>query len=108
MTDADLIAKDKLVRLVQQGPDAVTDRVYPVHERAKVLLEHTSEWGTVVSDSNGQRVVYTAPKARPYLNAYFNRRFTSSELKRIFEKIEDLAAISPPTVRVDKNQAGEH
>ncbi|WP_135855138.1 hypothetical protein [Halorussus salinus] len=108
VTDADLIAKDKLVRLVQQGPDAVTDRVYPVHERAQALLEHPKEWGRVVSDANGQRVVYTAPQVRPYLNAYFDRSFASSELKRIFEKIEDLAAISPRTVRVDKNQAGEH
>lgn len=108
ITDADLIAKDKLVRLVQQGPDAITDRVYPVHERAKVLLEHADDWGTVVSDANGQRVVYTAPEVRPFLNAYFNRSFASSELKRVFEKIEDLAAISPRTVRVDKNQAGEH
>jgi len=108
VTDADLIAKDKLVRLVQQDPSAVTDRVYPVHHRAKALLEHPEEWGRVVSDANGQRAVYTAPKVRPFLNAYFDRSFASSELKRIFEKVEDLAAISPRTVRVDKNQAGEH
>jgi len=57
VTDADLIAKDKLVRLVQQGPDAVTDRIYPVHERAQALLEHPKEWGTVVSDANGSWVV---------------------------------------------------
>ncbi len=65
VTDADLIAKDKLVRLVQQGPDAVTDRVYPVHHRVKALLEHPKEWGSVVSDANGQRVVYTAPMSGP-------------------------------------------
>jgi len=62
----------------------------------------------VVPDANGQRVVYTAPAVRPYLDAYFNRMFASSELKRLFEKIEDLATISSRTVRVDKNQAVEH
>ncbi|MFC7079280.1 hypothetical protein [Halorussus caseinilyticus] len=108
VTDADLIEKDRLVRLVRNGPEDVTDRIYPVHERAQALLEHAEDWGRVVSDANGYRVVYTAPDARPFLNAYFGRTFKSSEIKRIFEKIRDLAETSPRTVRRDKTRKGEH
>ncbi|MFC7079207.1 hypothetical protein [Halorussus caseinilyticus] len=108
ISDEDLIGKDKLVRLVRNGPEDVTDRIYPVHERARALLEHADDWGRVVSDANGYRVVYTAPDARPFLNAYFGRTFKSSEIKRVFEKIRGLAETSPRTVRKDKTRKGEH
>ncbi|MFC7079289.1 hypothetical protein [Halorussus caseinilyticus] len=108
VTDADLIEKDRLVRLVRNGPEDVTDRIYPVHERARALLQHANDWGRVVSDANGYRVVYTAPEVRPFLNAYFDRTFKSSEIKRVFEKIRGLAETSPRTVRKDKTRKGEH
>lgn len=99
---------EKLERLVRNGPSDVTDRVYPVHERAQTLLEHAAEWGDLVHDKNGRRVIFIAPGVKPYLNAQFERKFSTSEIERIFDKVVDIARDSDRRVRKDKNGDRNH
>jgi polyhydroxyalkanoate synthesis regulator phasin len=108
ISDADLVDDDKIAQLLRVGPDAVTDRVYAVHRRARTMLENARDWGTVVSDGNGVRVVFKAPEVRPYLDARFDREFSTSEVERIFSKVEDLAADSPRKVQKRKTDEGNH
>lgn len=108
--DADdaVVATDKLVRLLRRGPDDVVDRVYPVHERARELLVHATDWGSLVSDENGRRLVFLAPETKPYLEARFDRTFSTSEVERVFTKLVELGADSPRRVRKDKSREGYH
>lgn len=107
--DTDLAGDDKLVRLAKNGTDAVIGgRVYPVHKRSRKLLLNASAWGKQVSDANGPRVRFVAPEVKPFLDAEFNRDFKTSEIERIFEKVEDLGEDSPRQVRKDKTKDGSH
>jgi archaellum component FlaC len=108
ISDEDLVDDDKIAQLLRVGPDAITDRVYPVHRRARTMLESGREWGTLVSDENAVRIVFKAPEVRPYLDARFDREFSTSEIERIFSKVEDLAADSPRKVRKRKTDEGHH
>lgn len=105
---ADLARDDKLAQLLSVGPDAITDRVYAVHRRARALLEDPREWGDAIEDKNGKRVVYTAPGVRPLLDTKFGRSFTTSEIARIFAKVEELAEDSPRRVVHRKTDEGTH
>lgn len=109
-TDVDdiAIAEDKLVRLLRRGPDDIADRVYPVHERARELLIHATDWGSVVNDENGRRLVFLAPDVKPYLEARFDRTFSTSEVERVFGKLAEIAEDSPRRVRKDKSRQGYH
>lgn len=109
-TDVDdvAIAGDKLVRLLRRGPDDIADRVYPVHERARELLIHAADWGSVVSDENGRRLVFLAPDVKPYLEARFDRTFSTSEVERVFVKLAEIAEDSPRRVRKGKSRQGYH
>ncbi|NEU58619.1 hypothetical protein [Halorussus sp. MSC15.2] len=102
------VSGDKLIRLVRCGPDNVVDRVYPVHERARALLIYATDWGSLVSDGNGRRLVFLAPDVRPYLEARFDRTFSTSEVERVFSKVADFAEDSPRRVRKDKCREGYH
>lgn len=108
VTDADLTEDDKLTQLLSVGVDAVTDRVFDVHHRARALLQNPREWGDVTEDANGVRVVYRAPDVRPYLEAQFNQSFSSSQISRVFSKIEELAGDSPRRVTHRKTDEGTH
>jgi len=93
---------DKIARLVKIGPDDIVDQVYPVHERARVLLENLPDWGTAISDSLGQRLQITAPTAAEMVGLARAENVSSEQIKRVFEKIDELAADSPRKVSVEK------
>jgi hypothetical protein len=109
-TDADVDAieeaameMDKITRLVKIGPDDVADRVYPVHERAQVLLENLPDWGTKLNDKFGKRLQITAPTAAEKIGLVRDEGVSSEQVKRVFEKVQELAEDSPREITVEKN-----
>ncbi|WP_277552323.1 hypothetical protein [Halobaculum limi] len=93
--------EDTLTRLLRYGPSDITDRVYAVHNRARDLLSHIGEWGHTVKDAYGRRVTITAAVVKEKLSLKRGEQLTSTEVRRIFEKLEALAADSPREVRAD-------
>ena len=93
--------EDTLTRLMKYGPSDITDRVYAVHNRARDLLSHIGEWGRTTNDVYGKRITITAPVVKEKLSLKRGEQLTSTEVRRIFEKLEALAADSPREVRAD-------
>ncbi|WP_143423198.1 hypothetical protein [Halegenticoccus soli] len=97
----------KLERFIRHGAEAVVDRVYPVHERAREIALHFGEWGTKISDANGKRVRLCSKKdkLKTHLEAVFGQRFQWVEVYRAIEKLAELAHGSPLWCR--RGQKGE-
>jgi outer membrane murein-binding lipoprotein Lpp len=104
LEDCDLASGDKIQRLIRDGVDAVTDRPYPVHKRARTVLLHAGEWGTVVNDANGGRIILEAPAVRERLELERNESLQSKQVLDVFEKIVELAADSARVVRTNRRQ----
>lgn len=102
--DCDLASGDKIQRLIRDGVDAVTDRPYPVHERARTVLLHAGEWGTVMDDAKGGRIVLEAPDVRERLALERDESLQSKQILDVFEKIVELAADSARVVRTNRRR----
>ncbi|MFC7070636.1 hypothetical protein ACFQL9_13360 [Halobaculum lipolyticum] len=98
--------KDKLHRLLTFGPSDVVDTVYTVHERARDLLEHAREWGTTTRDKLGTRVTLTGSAVKERLGLTRDEQLTSTAVRRVFEKLQELASDSPRTVTADTGGRG--
>ncbi|XVH32244.1 hypothetical protein ACNS7O_03415 [Haloferacaceae archaeon DSL9] len=97
----------KLERFIRYGAEAVCDRVYPVHERAREIALHFGEWGTKISDANGKRIRLCSKKdkLKTHLEAAFGRRFQWVEVYRAIEKLAELAQGTP--LRCTQGRRGE-
>lgn len=108
IADSDLIGDDKIQTAISDGAEAVVgNRVFPVHERAVDLLQHIGEWGDAVSDKRGKRFLLTTGEARGRLNDLRGENLQSTEVIRVFDKIEEWAASSPRKVTVGESQDGQ-
>lgn len=105
LTDTDVAGEDKIKRLLTNGPEDVVDRVYQVHHRARDLLEHAGEIGNVQNDKFGRRIMFTSPVVKERLGMVRNEELSTTEVKRVFEKVEELAADSPR--KATKDFSGE-
>ena len=83
----------KLERFIRHGPEAVTERVYDVHERAREIALHFGEWGTKVNDATGKRIQLRSKKdkLKTHLEAAFDRRFQWNEVYRAIDKLAEIA-----------------
>ena len=83
----------KLERFIRYGPEAVTERVYDVHERAREIALHFGEWGKKISDANGKRIQLRSKKdkLKTHLEAAFERRFQWNEVYRAIDKLAEIA-----------------
>ena len=106
LKDADVAGEDKIVRLMKYGPDDITDRVYPVHERARDVLAHAGEWGNKAQDAYGARIGLRATRVRKHLESHRNENLQSKQVRDVFEKIVELAEDSPRKVRMEKSHDG--
>ena len=79
----------KLERFIRHGPEAVTERVYDVHERAREIALHFGEWGKKTTDANGKRIQLRSKKdkLKTHLEAAFERRFQWNEVYRAIDKL---------------------
>ncbi|QZP38263.1 hypothetical protein [Halobaculum magnesiiphilum] len=93
--------EDTLTRLLKHGPSDITDRVYAVHHRARDVLSHIGDWGTTTNDAYGRRITISAPVVKEKLSLKRDEQLSSTEVRRIFEKLEALAADSPRDVTAD-------
>jgi hypothetical protein len=101
VTDADLMADDKIKRVLAHGPEDVTDQVSSVDRRARDLLLNLPTWGTTMSDKKGRRVTITGPDARKNLETYRDESLQSTQIGRVFKRIESWGAESPRHVAAD-------
>lgn len=100
--DSSIMDDDKIRRAMREGPEAVESRVYDVHERAVSLLRNMDDVGTLTNDSTwGRRFTVKTPAAKAHFRQARNEDLTSTEVKRVFRKIEDWAASSPRKVSTD-------
>ena len=83
----------KLERFIRHGPEAITERVYDVHERAREIALHFGEWGTKVNDATGRRIQLRSKKdkLKTHLEAAFERRFQWNEVYRAIDKLAEIA-----------------
>ena len=83
----------KLERFIRHGPEAVTERVYDVHERAREIALHFGEWGKKITDANGKRIQLRSKKdkLKTHLEAAFDRRFQWNEVYRAIDKLAEIA-----------------
>jgi len=100
--------EDRITRLLKYGPSDITDRVYAVHNRCRDLLSHLGKWGTSAHDSYGRRITITAATVKEKLGLKRDEQLTSTEVRRVFEKIESLAADSPRKVVADTGGRGRN
>ncbi|WP_129113885.1 hypothetical protein [Halegenticoccus tardaugens] len=100
----------KLERFIRHGAEAVVDRVYPVHERAREIALHFGEWGTKISDANGKRVRLCSKKdkLKTHLEAAFGQRFQWVEVYRAIEKLAELAHGSPLQCKRGQQSEGKY
>lgn len=100
--------QDKLNRLLKYGPSDVVDRVHNVHERARTLLEHAGEWGRRASDKFGTRITLTGAAVKERLSLARDEQLSSTEVRRVFQKLEALAKDSPRKVVADTGGRGQN
>lgn len=105
VTDSDLVGEDKITRVMRDGPQAVESTVYPVHERACEVLRNIDRWGTLTSDKFGKRFVLKSPTVSDRLQDSRGEALSTTEVKRVFAKIEAWAKDSPR--RVSKDFSGD-
>lgn len=105
--DAALHSDDKLVRLVKNGPADVTDRVRANTERACDLLREIDnrQFARLTSVDEGRVAVFKSTDVKPLLEERYGKDFASSQIARVFEKVEDLGGDSPRRVVHDKTSA---
>jgi len=97
---------DKIQRLILNGPDAITDRVYPVHERAREVLLNAGDWGTRNNDQFGKRITMRSPVVREKLELSRNESLQSKQVRDVFEKIVEIAEDSPRKAHLGKTDNG--
>lgn len=109
VSEDDIMGDDRLMRLARNGAeDAVVGSVYKVHKRARDLLVNMDTWADVTNLHGQRAAVYTAPAVKPYLESTYDKSFSTSEVKRVFEKIVELGEDSPRKVRKDKDGENRH
>ena len=101
LTDSEVVGDDKIVRVMRNGPAAVETTVNPVDRRAAAILRNIDRWGQLTSDAYGDRFVITAGVAKDRLQDARDETLASSQVKRVFEKLEAWGADSPRTVQAD-------
>ncbi|MXR40475.1 hypothetical protein GRX01_03805 [Halobaculum sp. WSA2] len=100
--------EDRITRLLKYGPRDITDRVYAVHHRCRDLLSHLGKWGKTATDAYGRRITITAATVKEKLGLKRDEQLTSTEVRRVFEKLESLASDSARKVVADTGGRGRN
>lgn len=99
--NADLMGDDKIRRAMRDGADAVESSVYASYKRAVLLLRNINDVGTHTGDKMGERFTVDTPSAKEFFRTRNDEKLKSSQIKRIFEKIDEWGADSPRQVNTD-------
>ncbi|OYR79290.1 hypothetical protein DJ84_18210 [Halorubrum ezzemoulense] len=96
--NADLMGDDKIRRAIRDGADAVENSVYSSHRRAVELLRNINDVGSRTTDKMGPRFTVDTPSAKQFFRTRNDEKLKSSQIKRVFEKIEQWGDDSPRQV----------
>lgn len=107
LTDATVAGEDSIQRLLKYGPEDLGGQTYEWHHRARDLLSYAGEIGHTVRDEFGHRITITGPDARTELKKIRNETLSSSQVRRVFENIENLAADSPRKVHAKTGETDD-
>lgn len=103
--DEDALSEDdKLVRLVRNGPEDVVTNPRKNAQRAYDLLTeiNNSDYAHTAQTKQGSVAVFKSTTVRPLLKERYDMDFNSSQIARVFAKVEDIGAESPRRVEHDK------
>jgi hypothetical protein len=99
---------DKIARLGNNGPSDVVDgRITGVHERAYDLVRNFGEWSSPTKENGRQMFEISWPDAREKLSLLRNESLQTSQVRRVFEKVEELAVNSPRSVRIEHTDSSK-
>lgn len=101
LAESELSGEDKITRLLRNGPEDIADRVYTVHYRVRDLLSHAGDIGSATTDQFGKRITFHSPVVQDELKKIRDENVTSGQVRRVFEKVEDLAEDSPRRCHTD-------
>lgn len=99
---------DKISRLIKNGAEDVIPNVHKVHRRARKVLVNADDWGERIDDQRGPAVSFNSPQLKPYLKTEYDKPFSTTEVKRIFDQIERLAQDSNRPVQRGTDPEGRH
>lgn len=99
--ESDILGDDKITRVLKHGVDDVEGKPGTTDYRAQDVLRKIGKWGQKANDAHGKRILITSPTVVDRLDDYRDERLATSQVKRIFEKIEEWGADSPRTVSAD-------
>lgn len=106
--ELEAVDDDTLERALSEGPEAFTDSknpIYPVHERAYKVLVHAPSLARSESD-DGTTLFLTAPTVKRFLEAQEDGRLKHTQIRRVFETIEEAGSDYPRPPTLHKNRDG--
>lgn len=93
---------------VEDGPDAFVPPntpTYPVHERAEDVLVHAQSLAREKS-ADGSTVFLTSPSVKRFLEYRSGERLKHTQVRRVFEQLEQAGANYPRPPILHKNRDG--
>lgn len=102
------VPEKTLHRALSEGPEAFTsgkNPIYPVHERAYKVLIHAPSLARSESE-DGSTLFLTAPTVKRFLESQEDTRLKHTQIRRVFETIEEAGKEYPRTPTLHKNRDG--
>jgi len=99
--ESDILGDDKITRVLKHGVDDVESKPGTTDYRAQDVLRKIGKWGQKANDAHGKRILITSPTVVDRLADYRGEQLATSQVKRVFEKIEEWGADSPRSVSAD-------
>ncbi|WP_101296095.1 hypothetical protein [Halegenticoccus soli] len=100
-TDGAVAGQEKITQLPRNGPEDLANRVYQVHYRARDLLAYAGEIGMPITDNVGWQITFNSPAVACEVRLGRDENLTTSQVKRVFEKIHELVQDSPRRCELD-------
>jgi hypothetical protein len=98
-----------LHKLIVDGPSALTidhNPVYPVHERARDVLLHAPSLGEIYGEGDTMHIKIPLPDAKLHIESNEGLSIKHTQMKRVFEQLEEAGSAYPRPPILHKNRAG--
>lgn len=99
--ESDILGDDKITRVLKHGVEDVEGNPGDTDRRAQAVLRNIGKWGQTANDAHGKRLLITSPTVVDRLDDYRDEQLATSQVKRVFWKIEEWGADSPRSVSAD-------
>lgn len=107
ISDQAVSGDDKITQLLKNGPETVwrSPQEQSTLERARFILSHASDLGSMTRDEFGKRFVFKTSDVRGELERARDESLQANQIHKAFDRLEELAKDS--TRRVDHGQDPE-